>query len=314
MPSQVWLAAVKLESENNEPERARILLSKARERAGTERVWMKSIVLERNLGDLGAALKLLGQALRVHGRFWKLHLIKAQIEERLERFDAARESLARAVKMCPDCVPVWSGAAALEEKQGQGSKARSILEVARLKNTQAPMLWLEAVRLERRAGNRKAAMTLMAKALQQCRSAGVLWAEAIAMEPRAQQKTKSSDALKACDNDPYVIMAVSRLFWRDRKEEKARSWCNRAVTLDPDLGDAWGNYYAFELQHGTPEQQQEVMRRCIAADPHHGEEWARVSKDEQHCLGWSCEQILKRVATHMALGKYQPEVQAVATS
>ena len=61
----------------------------------------------------------------------------------------------------------------------------------------APQLWLEAVRLERRAGNRKAAATLMPKALQQCRTAGILWAEAIAMEPRAQQKTKSSDALKA---------------------------------------------------------------------------------------------------------------------
>ena len=116
------------------------------------------------------------------------------------------------------------------------------------------------MRVERRAGNHKAAATLMAKALQQCRNAGTLWAEAIAMEPRAQQKTKSSDALKACDNDPHVIVAVSRLFWRDRKEEKARSWCNRAVTLDPDLGDAWANYYAFELQHGTEEQQKEVLQ------------------------------------------------------
>ena len=85
------------------------------------------------------------------------------------------------------------------------------------------------------------------------------------MEQRAQQKTKSSDALKACDNDPHVILAVSRLFWRDRKEEKARSWCNRAVTLDPDLGDAWGNYYAFELQHGTEEQQKEVSRTLTVA-------------------------------------------------
>jgi pre-mRNA-processing factor 6 len=103
------------------------------------------------------------------------------------------------------------------------SKARSILEIARLK-INSPQLWLCAVRVERRAGNHKAAATLMAKALQQCRNAGTLWAEAIAMEPRAQQKTKSSDALKACDNDPHVIVAVSRLFWRDRKEEKARSW------------------------------------------------------------------------------------------
>lgn len=44
---KVWLAAVKLESENDEYERARMLLAKARERAGTARVWMKSAKLER---------------------------------------------------------------------------------------------------------------------------------------------------------------------------------------------------------------------------------------------------------------------------
>ena len=97
------------------------------------------------------------------------------------------------------------------------------------------------------------------------------------------------------------------------------------------MGDAWGNYYAFELQHGapaqhecvgmlgavaeppldlpigTPEQQQEVVRRCVAADPHHGEEWTRVSKDDRLSLGWECEQILQRVAQNMALHKYLPE-------
>jgi pre-mRNA-processing factor 6 len=302
--SQVWLAAVKLESETNEPERARILLAKARERAGTERVWMKSVVLERNLGEMESALSLLAPALRAHPKFWKLHLLKAQVEGTLGRVDAARDSLARGTRACADCVPLWLGAAALEEAHGQVSKARSILEIARLKNTQAPQLWLAAVRVERRAGNAKAAATLMAKALQECRNAGILWAEAIAMEPRAQQKTKSSDALKACDNDPHVIVAVSRLFWRDRKEEKARSWCNRAVTLDPDFGDAWGNYYAFELQHGTAEQQAEVLRRCVVADPKHGDEWTRVSKDVEHGLAQlSCDAALKRVAANLALGK-----------
>ena len=34
----IWLAAAKLEYENDEPERARALLNKAREKAGTERV------------------------------------------------------------------------------------------------------------------------------------------------------------------------------------------------------------------------------------------------------------------------------------
>ena len=310
---QVWLAAVKLESENDQPDAARQLLAKARERAGTERVWMKSALLERSLGLNDAALTLLGQAIKVHPKYWKLLLMRAQLERQLERTDAARETLARAVKACPDCVPIWLEAARLEEAMGNGGRARSLLEVGRLKNVNAPRLWLEAVRLERRAGNKKAAATLMSKALQQCRTAGSLWAEAIAMEPRAQQKTKSSDALKACDNDPMVILAVSRLFWRDRKEEKARSWCNRAVTIDPDLGDAWANYYAFELQHGTSEQQAEVMRRAIAADPKHGDEWTAVSKALK-CQRWTTEHIVKQVAGQMALGKYEPEALEKAAS
>jgi pre-mRNA-processing factor 6 len=232
--------------------------------------------------------------------------MKAQIERQLDLVDAARETLARGVKVCADCVPMWLESSRLEEALGSVSKARSLLEVGRLKNVNAPRLWLEAVRLERRAGNKKAAATLLAKALQQCRTAGILWAEAISMEARAQQKSKSSDALKACDNDPHVILAVSRLFWRERKEEKARSWCNRAVTLDPDLGDAWANYFAFESQHGTPEQQAEVLRRAVAADPHHGDEWTAVSKNPRN-LRCSTDELVKRVAENMALNKYEME-------
>ena len=96
------------------------------------------------------------------------------------------------------------------------------------------------------------------------------------------------------------------------------------------MGDAWGNYYAFELQHGapaqhecvgmlgavaeppldlpigTPEQQEEVLRRCVAADPHHGDEWTAVSKGVS-AGRWTTEQIVKKVAGNMALGRYLPE-------
>ena len=171
----VWLAAVKLESENGQTDAARRLLVTARERAGTERVWMKAVVLERDLGRHAEALALLGPALKAHPRFWKLLLLRAQTERVMGQPDAARETLARGVKACAECVPMWLEAARLEESRGLVSKARSLLEVGRLKNVHAPRLWLE-VRLERRAGNRKAAATLMAKALQQCRTSGVLWA------------------------------------------------------------------------------------------------------------------------------------------
>ena len=48
----VWLAAVKLESENNEFQRARLLLGKAWASAGTARVMMKTIKLEWVLNNI----------------------------------------------------------------------------------------------------------------------------------------------------------------------------------------------------------------------------------------------------------------------
>ena len=53
-------------------------------------------------------------------------------------------------------------------------------------------------------------MGLMAKALQECPSAGILWAEAIFMEPRPQRKTKSVDALKKCEHNANVLLAVAK--------------------------------------------------------------------------------------------------------
>jgi len=78
---------------------------------------------------------------------------------------------------------------------------------------------------------------------------------------------------------PLQVAAVAQLFWADRKIDKARSWWTRAVTLDPDIGDYWAQLWKFEGQHGTPESQAAVLAKAVAADPHHGERWTRVSKD-----------------------------------
>ncbi len=46
----IWLAAFKLEFENEEPKRARALMAKARDSpVQTQRVWMKSAIIEREL-------------------------------------------------------------------------------------------------------------------------------------------------------------------------------------------------------------------------------------------------------------------------
>jgi pre-mRNA-processing factor 6 len=205
--------------------------------------------------------------------------------------DKARKIFQRGLQECPNNVVLWILASRLEEraytfdttnniKPGMGvTKARSLLELARLKNAKNPELWLEAVRLERRAGNDKQAETVMARALQECPSSGLLLAENVSTSPRVEQKSKAADAIKRCPENPLVISAVASLFASERKTEKARKWFERAVILDPDIGDSWAKYYAFELESGSKEQREAIKERCVKAEPKHGELWTSVMKD-----------------------------------
>ena len=56
------------------------------------------------------------------------------------------------------------------------------------------------------------------------------------MEPRPQRMSKALDALKKTDSDARIIIVVARVFWADRKLDKARTWFTRAIATDPDLG------------------------------------------------------------------------------
>lgn len=66
------MAAVKLESENGEYERARLLLKKAWANAGTARVMMKSAKLEWVLKNVEEAVVMLDEALEKHPDFPKV--------------------------------------------------------------------------------------------------------------------------------------------------------------------------------------------------------------------------------------------------
>ncbi|VDD79393.1 unnamed protein product [Mesocestoides corti] len=285
---EIWLAAVKLESENSEYARARRLLAKARASAPTARVWMKSARLEWCLGELAAAEEMLCEGCTKYPQAPKLHMMKGQLaelmaenhpEERDKFIGDARNAYQAGTKQIPTSAVLWTLLSRLEEKTGNMTKARSILEKGRSKNPKEPNLWLESIRLEMRANLKPVADSLLSKALQECPDSGCLWAEAIFMATRPQRKMKSVDALKKCEHDPVVLLAVSKMFWAERLISKARSWFTRTVKLESDFGDAWAYFYKFELLHGTEDQQKDVLRRCVAAEPRHGEAWCRISKD-----------------------------------
>lgn len=288
---EIWLAAVKLESENNEYERARRLLAKARASAPTGRVIMKAAKLEWALGDLEEALRILEKGVEDYSSFAKLWMMYGQIWCQMGRPDKAKEVYGRGIKACPSAVPLWVLLAKLQEETGVLVSARSVLEKGRLRNPCNDVLWLEAIRIEYRAGMKDIAAKMMAKAMQECPSSGNLWAEAIFMEPRPGRKSKSFDALKKCEHDPRVLLAISKLFWAERKINKAREWFNRTIKTDKDYGDCWANMYKFEMLHGTPEQRDEVKKRCVQAEPRHGELWCRVSKNISNWRN-SCEELL----------------------
>lgn len=192
--------------------------------------------------------------------------------------DEAWEVYREAVKRCQSSIPLWRLLSALEERQGRLVTARATLEKSRVRNPMNDELWLLAIRLELRAGQREVSRSLMARALQECPTSGILWAQAIFLEDPAQRKSRSVDALKRCQDDAHVVLAVAKMFWMDGKKNKAREWFNKTVKIDPDLGDAWAWYFKMERLFGSEEQQQEVRKRCMAADPHHGEHWCASSK------------------------------------
>lgn len=248
----IWLAAVKLEADNKQIDQARELLQQARQEAATDRVWIKSVAFERQLGNVEAALDLVNQALQMYPKADKLWMMKGQIYEYENKLPQGREAYGTGTRACPKSVPLWLLASRLEEKAGVVVKARSVLDRARLAVPKNAELWTESVRVERRASNIAQAKNLMAKALQEVPKSGLLWSESIwHLEPRTQRKPRSLEAIKKVDNDPVLFVTVARIFWGERRLEKASSWFEKAILLDSDLGDTWGWYYRFLLQHGT---------------------------------------------------------------
>lgn len=248
----IWLAAVKLEADAKQTDQARELLTTARQSAGTERVWIKSAAFERQMGDIDQALDLVNQGLQLFPKADKLWMMKGQIYEMKNKFPLAREAYNTGTRACPKSVPLWLLASRLEEKAGVVVRARSVLDRARLAVPKNAELWTESVRVERRANNISQAKVLMAKALQEVPNSGLLWSESIwHLEPRTQRKPRSLEAIKKVDNDPILFVTVARIFWGERRLEKAMTWFEKAVISDSDMGDTWAWYYKFLMQHGT---------------------------------------------------------------
>ena len=87
----------------------------------------------------------------------------------------------------------------------------------------------------------------------------------------------------------------------DHKLEKTKTWLERAVQLEPRLGDAWAYLYKYVKQYGQPDALQRIVERCDAAKPTLGDAWRAISKSLQwiQANDRSTETLLKRVAERL---------------
>jgi len=220
--------------------------------------------------------------------------------------EKARDAYRRAVREHPKAsVQLWLSFARCELRFGRlqaRARTRAVLERARASLPESDELWTESIRLEllpeaslvpavgevtqqppvAGAITPAAALVVAATAQKNCPNSGRLMGLAIEAPERPQaRKSLCTHALDRLPDDPYVLLAVAKVFWDARKINTARTWFTRATTASPALGDTWIYFYKMELECGTQETQDEVVRMCTESNPRYGELWNAVAKQER---------------------------------
>ncbi|CAL9228663.1 unnamed protein product [Arabidopsis halleri] len=254
-------------------------------------IYAHALTLEKSHGSRDSLDAVLRKAVTYLPQAEVLWLMCAKEKWLAGDVPAARGILQGAHAAIPNSEEIWLAAFKLEFESREVERGRMILAKARERGTTG-RVWMKSAIVERELGNR-----LMSKALQESPKSGILLAADIEMAPPCPlPQRKIDDALKKCvkKEEAHVTAMVAKISWQDRKVDKARLWFHRTVKVDPDNGDFWALYYKFELEHGSEEMQKEVLAKCVASEPKHGEKWQAISKALENAHQ-PVEVILKRV-------------------
>eukprot|EP01039_Chlorochromonas_danica_P003475 gene3475-3807_t len=253
---EIYLAAIKLEWEAGEIDRARALLKKAVDHLPqpSPRLFLKKALFEREEGAFEACVATLRLGIQRFSTFTKYYLMLGQVlGEDLHNIDQARIAFQDGLKTIPTCATLWKALLRLEETSRGLLKARSIGEKARLSCPKNAEVWVECLRLERRHAQASTSITnavlskhyqgLAARALADCPTSGLVHKEILLHIPRNQYKSRAVEALKKCSQDSEALLAVARLFDRCHLPLKATKYFERALALQPRHGDVYVYYW-----------------------------------------------------------------------
>lgn len=271
-------------------EEARLVLKSGRENTSKEsqRCWMKSVILERNLGNLKDALSLVLEATAKFPEFDKLWLMRCQLMRRANEPEAqTRKAYSEALIQCKTCVALWKEAAEFEVEATPKHfvKARALLEKARASLPKSEELWYESVKMEITAGSAAGAKAILSKALQALPASGLLHSAAVSFESRVGRLPCAQNALRRCQNDPWASLSLAKVFWAERNFEKANQWFLRSESqFSNSNADFWPLFSIFANSFDKPELASQARAKFLSLSPAPklGRVWTCVRKDPKN--------------------------------
>ena len=139
-------------------------------------------------------------------------------------------------------------------------------------------MWYQVIKMEQRSGQPpKVIKSMLSEAIRECPKNGDLLGMMVEIEPKSGRIRAARTALESCEYEIEPMNVLARIFWLEMKKEKAVTWFERSLLVNPLNGDTWAFYYLFLEENGEEVQKKEVLSRCTQAEPREGRMWREVS-------------------------------------
>jgi pre-mRNA-processing factor 6 len=276
---EFWLTLIKYEYEEKDFERVSDLFEESLKVCESPNILIKYAKFQNIQSNDKKELEILEYGIQKFNNP-EICNLRAEFEiNKNKNIENSRIIYMKSIKANPNNLKLWMSAIKLEVTLKNYSRARSMLEKAREKIPKNEDLWLESINLEKLESlDNNSINFLLSKALQECKSSGKIWAESIQLEERVKRKSKILLAIENCNKNPYLLCSIARvIFWNEKKLSEARKWFERSISSDPKFGDSWIYYYLFEIENGTEEQQNLLIKRCLESNPSYGDIWLKIS-------------------------------------
>lgn len=284
----VWLAQIKLLCVSAQYGAAEITFEKALRTleppnvSHLERLYYKYVDFLRFQQRDEEAIKVLKERCLIKfPECYKFYLQLGQIYHNMGRINDCRENYNTGTERLPNCVLLWVSLSRLEEIDShRPTKARSVLDMALIKNPENEYLFLAKAQLEFRLGNSDQARFIIHQALQKHPRSSSLWAENIRLLPvkRANvRKTMFQDALKNTGNSCEILLEIGISFFKESQYEVALKWFDRACKKNPSYGDSW--VWLARCNKKLNNDLTPIIEQVKENEPTHGRLWIKVSKN-----------------------------------